>query len=122
MAPSFGRIPPGTVDLFRQTTDVVRNQIMNAMPASTAEEVKAFTIEKVLGIVLRDWSENENTEGLSARDIKDLRSFVDLAASLAGSDLGGAGLPVYQATLNGLLEDWLANWNSEGDPGPPGPN
>jgi hypothetical protein len=75
----------------------------------------------LLTIVFRDWIENENATGLEAEDVADLESFVQCAASLAGADINGQGLPVYQAVLKGLLEDWLANWNAPGDPGPPGP-
>jgi hypothetical protein len=53
--------------------------------------------------------------------VADLRNFVALAVSLAGTDLNNQGRPVYQAVLKGLLDDWLANWNAPNDPGPPGP-
>lgn len=118
---SFGRVPPQTVDLFQRTVKQIREQVLQALPSSASSEVSAYTIETVLDVVLRDWRENENTTGLEPADIKDLASFVAMASSLAGSDLNGMGLPVYQATLKGLLEDWLFNWNAPGDPGPPGP-
>jgi hypothetical protein len=117
----FGRIPSETVDLMRATVGKVREQILPALPDRASDEVKAFTLEQVLHHVLRDWSENENTTGLVPDDVADLKSFVALAASLAGDDLNGDGLAVYQATLVGLLADWLANWNAPGDPGAPGP-
>ena len=95
--------------------------MLSALPTSAGNEVKACTTEMLLTIVFRDWIENENATGLEADDVADLESFVQCAASLAGSDINGQGLPVYQAVLKGLLEDWLANWNAPGDPGPPGP-
>jgi hypothetical protein len=117
----FGRIPSQTVDLVQGIVRAVGDQVLTALPASTSPEIRAYTMETVLGIVLRDWSENENTSGLLPEDIEDLRSFIALAASVAGNDVSGPRAPIYEATLAGLLEDWLANWNTEGDPGPPGP-
>jgi hypothetical protein len=117
----FGRIPAGTVELFQRTVQVIREQVVTALPAQASGDVRAYTLEAVLEIVLRDWRENENTTGLVSSDIQDLRSFVELAASLAGTDINAKGKPIYEATLRGLLEDWLANWNSPNDPGPPGP-
>lgn len=118
---TFGRIPASTVDLMRKTVAVVRDQVLPALPRSADTAVRAFTLEQVLHHVLRDWSENENTDGLVPDDVADLKSFVSLAAALAGDDLNGDGQPVYQAALIGLLSDWLENWNAPGDPGPPGP-
>ena len=117
----FGRIPPQTTQLFQRTIKMVGEQVLQGLPPYASATIRAYTLETVLEIVLRDWRENENTTGLVAEDVEDLRNFVALAASLAGGDINGAGAPVYQAALRGLLEDWLANWNSEGDPGPPGP-
>lgn len=117
----FGRVPPETVALFQQVVQTVREQVVTGLPAHASQELRAYTLEEVLAIVLRDWRENENTSGLLPEDAADLRNFVALAASLAGAELNAAGKPIYQATLKGLLEDWLANWNSPGDPGPPGP-
>jgi hypothetical protein len=117
----FGRIPNETVELMRRTVATVREQVLPALPSRAGDEVRAFTLEQVLHHVLRDWSENENTTGLVPDDISDLKSFVSCAASLAGDDLNGDGQAIYQATLVGLLSDWLENWNAPGDPGPPGP-
>ena len=118
---NFGRVPPETVNLFQQTVKQIREEVLQALPGNASPEVQAYTTEIVLEIVLRDWRENENTTGLEPADVKDLSSFVAMASALAGSDLNGRGMPVYQATLKGVLEDWLANWNAPGDPGPPGP-
>jgi hypothetical protein len=117
----FGRIRPDTIKLFEKTVEQVKSRMLGALPGSAGAEVRACTTEMLLSIVFRDWLENENTTGLEAADVADLESFVQCAASMAGSDINGQGLPVYQAILKGLLEDWLANWNAPGDPGPPGP-
>ncbi len=117
----YGRIPQQTVDLFQQTVAIVRDQVLSALPPQANDHVRAYTLEQVLAIVLRDWRENSNTTGLIPADANDLRNFVSLAVSLSGSDLNGQGFPVYQALLKGLLEDWLANWNAPNDPGAPGP-
>lgn len=121
MTGKFGRIPPDTVNLFQKTVAQVKGEVLMSLPSNATEEVRAYTIETILDVVLRDWRENENTTGLEPADVRDLSSFVAMAVSLAGSDLNGLGFPVYQATLKGLAEDWLFNWNSPGDPGPPGP-
>lgn len=119
----FGRIPRDTVDLFGASVRLVRDEVATALPPSAGESVRAYTIQTVLEIVLRDWRENSNTTGLLPADVVDLKSFISLAATVAGPELGagGSGVPVFESLLKGLLEDWLANWNSPGDPGPPGP-
>jgi hypothetical protein len=117
----FGRVPGETIDLFQKTIQQVNSEIITALPGSANDAVRSYTVEQLLEIVFRDWRENENTAGLEPADMRDLSSFVAMAASLAGSDLNGQGFPVYQAVLKGLLEDWLYNWNAPDDPGPPGP-
>ncbi|HEY1016363.1 MAG TPA: hypothetical protein VGE07_26880 [Herpetosiphonaceae bacterium] len=119
--PRFGRIPPPTAQLVAGLAQAVTTQVVSALPANAGPVTRAAAAEIVLGIVLRDWRENENTSGLLPDDVADLRSFVQLAAALAGTDLEGQGAPVFRAVLSGLMEDWLANWNAPGDPGPPGP-
>jgi hypothetical protein len=118
---SYGRIPPETVTLFERTVQIVREQVVSGLPMHANTSLRADTLQLVLEIVLRDWRENGNTTGLLDSDAQDLRNFVTLAASLAGDDINGQGRPVFNAILRGLLEDWLANWNAPGDPGPPGP-
>ena len=118
---TYGRVPPQTVDLFQKTVKQIKGEVLTALPSSASAEVIGYTTEVVLEVVLRDWRENENTTGLEPADVKDLASFVAMSVALAGSDLNGGGFPVYQATLRGLMEDWLFNWNAPGDPGPPGP-
>ncbi|GAC1647506.1 MAG: hypothetical protein NVS4B8_20250 [Herpetosiphon sp.] len=81
----------------------------------------AAAVEVVLDYVLRDWHENENTVGLLPDDTADLRSFVQLAAAAANGGRTELDVPVFRAVLTGLLADWLQNWNTAGDPGPPGP-
>jgi hypothetical protein len=121
MITKYGRIPPETLELFQKTVNQVKGEVLMSLPSNASAEVRAYTIETILEVVFRDWRENENTDGLEPADVRDLSSFVAMAVALAGSDLNGLGCPVYQATLKGLLEDWLYNWNAPGDPGPPGP-
>lgn len=118
---SFGRIPRETVALFEQTRDQVRDEVLSALPTNAGQAVRDIVVEQVIGIVLRDWRENENTTGLGAEDVADMQNFVRAAANIAGSDLNGSGKPVFEAVLHGFLEDWLHNWNANNDPGPPGP-
>lgn len=118
--PRFGRIPPNTAELVAGLAQTVAGQVVSALPNHAGHTTRAAATEIILGIVLRDWRENENTSGLLPDDVADLRSFVQLAATLAGNDLENQGAPVFRAVLTGLMEDWLANWNAPGDPGPPG--
>lgn len=117
----FGRIPPETVSLFQKTINQARDHIVSVLPPEASEQVRAYAIEQVLEIIFRDWHENDNTTGMEDADVEDLGHFVGLAAALAGNDLNGQGFPIFQASLKGLLNDWLDNWNAPGDPGPPGP-
>ena len=119
-SPRFGRIPPNTSNLINGIVQTVGGQVVTALPPHAGANTRAAALEIIIGVVLRDWRENENTSGLVPDDVADLRSFVQLAASLAGNDLEGQGAPVFRSVLTGLMEDWLANWNAPGDPGPPG--
>ena len=117
----FGRIPSATVSLLEKNVATIREEVLTGLPSGANAALRAEALEAVLDVVLRDWREHNNTTGLLKEDAADLRSFVELAASLAGSDLNGQGRPIFLAMLRGLLNDWLANWNSPGDAGPPGP-
>jgi hypothetical protein len=111
----YGRIPAETVRLVEVCANTTRERISNALPPSASPEIIAFTVQAVLDTVLKDWLLNENTAGPDEDDWQDIASFVKLAVSLAQPDLNDRGLPVYQATLNGLLSDWLYNWNSDSE-------
>lgn len=117
----FGRIPPPTVDLISGLVQTINTQVLQVLPPQAGPATRAAAAEIILGVVLRDWRENENTSGLLPDDVTDLQSFVQLAVSMAGGDLEGPGGPIFRSVLTGLMEDWLANWNSPNDPGAPGP-
>jgi hypothetical protein len=119
----FGRIPAETVLLLTQHARQARSQIATALPPAP-KELGSFTIAAVLDRTLRDWWANGNTHGLTDTDVDDLKSFVTLAAALAGGASSMSlnapeGQAVYRATLTALLDDWLANWNADGHDGPP---
>jgi hypothetical protein len=116
---NYGRVTPETVTLIRDLAGKVRNEVVSAMPGSPSQKVEAMVLETVLAVVLRDWRENNNVDGLNPTDIVDLRSFIALAQSAAGNDPYGRGLGIFEAALKGLLEDWLENWNAPSHPGPP---
>ena len=118
---TFGRIPPETASLLQQTTATVRGSILSLLPPTMSAEARAGALDIVLGVVLRDWRENGNTSGLIESDVADLRSFVQFALQVAATGQPAESEPVFLAVLRGLMEDWLANWNAENDPGPPGP-
>ena len=93
--------------------------VVTAVMADPPADVEVKSLEAVLDVVLRDWREKDNTDGLLPADVADLRSFIELAHGVASPDPYGRGFPIYQATLEGLLEDWLANCNAPGNPGLP---
>lgn len=115
---NFGRIPAGTAELLARLAHQVRDDVVSVLEGAP-DKVRAHTLERVMGTVLTDWHENDNTSGLLADDVSDLRSFIALAKQVALPDPWNKGLPIYEATLQGLLDDWLANWNAPGQPGPP---
>ena len=117
----FGRIPPETTELLQRTVATIRDRVATALPTTSPPDWRSGTMEMMLAVVLRDWRENGNTTGLLDSDINDLRNFISLAADLTGGQLNDDGRVIYLGVLKGLLEDWLANWNAEDDPGPPGP-
>lgn len=121
----FGRVPADTVLLLTQLVRQTRGSIVSALPDGTPPAVWEWTTRAVLDVLMRDWWQNGNTEGLRPRDVDDLRSMVVLAASLANDGGGASPLArplsqaVFRATLRANLEDWLANWNADGRDGPP---
>jgi hypothetical protein len=117
----FGRIPQETIGLLQQTRDQVRSRIVAALPPEAGQAERDVVTQQVIGIVLRDWQENGNTTGLTDEDVVDMQNFVRAAAAIAGEDVRGASVPVFEAVLEGMLADWLHNWNAPNDPGPPGP-
>lgn len=116
----FGRIPDKTLQLYERTVSDVRAKVLPALPQSAGEDLRAFTLEKVLEVIFKDWHEHGNTEALSDLDLQDLSSFVEMSVALASGQLQAQGRPIYEAALQGLLQDWLYNWNADGTPGPPG--
>jgi hypothetical protein len=122
----FGRIPSTTVVLLTEQVGQARGLVLGAVPAAAPREAHDFTIRAVLTHTLTDWWQNGNTAGLTSRDVDDLRSFVVLALALASSGSAGSERlhapeerAIYRAVLTALLDDWLANWNSDGQDGPP---
>ena len=119
MRKRFGRIPEKMLALFEQNVRNVKTRVLIALPASASEELRAFTLEKVLDTVFQDWLEHDNYNELGDKDWNDLASFVQMSAAIAGKQLEAQGKPIYEATLAALLEDWLHNWNDGDNDGPP---
>lgn len=118
-ASMFGRVPADTVVALSQHARHAAGPIAGALPASAPEELRQWTVRAVLTRTLRDWWENDNRGGLEAQDIADLKSFVELAASLPAALAPAEEQAIYRATLSALLDDWLSNWNADGVSGPP---
>src|SRR5919199_4220522 len=102
----FGRIPQQTIRLFEQTRDQVQQDVLSVLPSNAGQAARDVVLEQVIGIVLRDWRENENTTGLTDDDVADMQNFVRAAAALSGPDLSGSDKPVFEAVLNGFFSDW----------------
>lgn len=117
MKAKFGRIPTDTYSFLEQAVTSIKNEVVIALPDSASDELRAFTLEKILDTVFKDWQQHGNDK-LSGEDLNDLRSFVQAAAALAGPQLNAQNKPIYKAILQGLLDDWLFNWNAK-QPGPP---
>lgn len=118
---TFGRIPPETAAVMQTNVETVRNGVLSVLPPGTTDTVRAGAFDIILGIVLRDWRENGNTTGLIDSDVNDIRAFVQFALGVGDSVQPAEREMVTLSVLRGLMEDWLANWNAPGDPGPPGP-
>ena len=118
----MNRVPAKVIDLLDGSARIARERVITALPSGASDETRAWTLQQVLGTALRDWLENGNLEGLVSEDVHDLRSFVSLAATVADldrADPDGLSAATYKTVLAALLEDWLANWNSDGASGPP---
>lgn len=111
----FGRIPLSTIELYQNTVQSVTEKVLSSVPQNADADLRAFTLNSVLSTVFRDWNENDNKSALTDADLDDLATFVRLAASLAGKQILQQGRPVYEACLQGMLADWLYNWNAPSD-------
>lgn len=119
MIETFGRVQSSTVARYKRTITRARNITLSALPSYADEQIRVFTLNQILSTALRDWNENENYEELSDRDWADFQSFVSMAADVAGKTLSAQTRPIYESTLQSLMEDWLYNWNGSGYSGPP---
>lgn len=117
--PRFGRIPQDTIELFERTVQDVKTKVIPALPSNADSAIRAYTMGKILEMIFRNWREKKNKNGMAEEDLRDLASFVQMSAALAGSQINSQGRPVFEATLRGLLDDWLENWNAAGAKGPP---
>jgi len=115
----YGRIPQDTFDLLNQHVRRVTGPIAASIPLSASEEARNITIREILDVTLRDWRENDNLKGLQPVDTDDLRSFVEAALAVSGSESDAVTLAVYKISLRALMLDWLDNWNVEEHSGPP---
>lgn len=119
MTQTFGRVRSSTVTRYRRCIQRVRNDVLTALPASADEELRIFTLSLLLTTIFSDWNENQNHEDLADKDWADFVSFVQLSAELAGKNLTTQNRPIYESSLQSLMDDWLYNWNESGHSGPP---
>ncbi len=119
MAETFGRVQSSTVARYKRAISRARNETLSALPSCADEQIRVFTLNQILSTAFRDWNENENYEELSDGDWADFHSFVSMAADIAGKTLSAQTRPIYESTLQSLMDDWLYNWNGSDNSGPP---
>jgi hypothetical protein len=122
----FGRIPLATFRLLSSHSKDVSGRVACYLPLDISKELRDFTVREVLATLFDDWLENGNDEPLSAQDIEDFGSFVELSCELSGIQNHPDSLEksaIYKASLRALLQEWLDKWNAADASGaiyPPG--
>jgi hypothetical protein len=89
-------------------------RILEALPPGSPMSWRAPTYRAVLAAVIRDRIENE-TGDLEDGDVSSLEDFVRAAAAAAGAAPPEFRDDAYEVVLEGLLLDWVENWNETDD-------
>ena len=89
-------------------------RIVDALPPGSPMAWRAPTYRSVLTAAIRDRIENETGE-LEAGDLESLSDFVRAAAKAAESAPMEHRDTAYEVVLDGLLQDWVENWNEPED-------
>jgi hypothetical protein len=89
-------------------------RIVDALPPGSPVAWRAPTYRSVLTAAIRDRIENETGE-LEDGDVESLSEFVRAAALAAESAPMEHRDIAYEVVLDGLLQDWVENWNEPED-------
>ena len=90
-------------------------RIVDALPPGSPMAWRGTTYRAVLTAVIRDRIENE-TGDLEDGDVASLSDFVRAAAAAAAAAPLEHRDDAYEIVLDGLLQDWVENWNEpDGD-------
>jgi hypothetical protein len=89
-------------------------RIADALPPGSPTAWRGPTYRAVLTATIRDRIENE-TGDLEDGDVASLADFVRAAAAAAGAAPAEHRDDAYEIVLDGLLEDWVENWNEPAD-------
>ena len=115
----YGRIPQDTVDLFTNHVRRITGPVVAALPIGASMQRRNRTVSILLAVLISDWRKNDNFDMMSAEDIDDFQSFIEMAASVSGTEDSPVNFAIYTACLNALAKDWLDNWNATENSGPP---
>ncbi|HYW24749.1 MAG TPA: hypothetical protein VE953_11345 [Terriglobales bacterium] len=89
-------------------------RIVDALPPGSPTAWRGPTYRAVLTAVIRDRIENE-TGDLEDGDAASLSDFVRAAAAAAAAAPAEHRDDAYEIVLDGLLQDWVENWNEPVD-------
>jgi hypothetical protein len=85
-------------------------RVVDTLPAGSPTSWRSVTYRAVLTAMVRDRVENE-TGDLEDGDAGSLTEFVEAAAAAASKAPAEHRDDAYEIVLQGLLEDWVDNWN-----------
>ena len=89
-------------------------RVVDALPAGSPGRWRGPTYRAVLAAIIRDRVENGTGE-LEDGDVSSLEEFVRAAAAAASAAPQEHRDDAYEVVLQGLLEDWVDNWNEPED-------
>jgi hypothetical protein len=89
-------------------------RIVDTLPPGSPTSWRGATYRSVLTAIIRDRIENE-TGDLEDGDVASLSDFVRAAAEAASAAPLEHRDDAYEIVLDGLLQDWVENWNESDD-------
>ena len=110
----LNRFPAATLVLIQGDASDVQALVRSTLSKDVAAEIRDFALRTLLEHTLKSWWRCGRTAALTAQDLDDLRSFVQVAVALAldGDSESGLGNPpnaaVFRSVLTALLDDWVA--------------
>jgi hypothetical protein len=83
------------------------------VPAQASAGWADVAYSAVLTVMLRDWVENSNTDGMLDQDLADLQAIVRVSAAIALEQDYVHRDSTFKIVLTASLGDWLSNWNAD---------